>query len=109
MHGGAALQHIPLSTPGWQGLNTESAASLLGPEWATELKNCVIDDANRLAARKGWDPDRWFDNVEQAMLLLSEPRYYRKARHGYVRGIEPVTYVRDIRELYNAYRSMLRS
>jgi membrane-bound lytic murein transglycosylase F len=66
-------------------------------------------DARVLARELGLDPDRWFDNVEQAMLLLSEPRYYRKARHGFVRGIEPVNYVRDIRELYNAYRSMLRS
>ena len=43
------------------------------------------------------------------MLKLAQPKYYRKARHGYVRGLEPVTYVRDIRELYNAYRSMLPS
>jgi hypothetical protein len=53
-HGGAALQHIPLAAPGFQGLNTENSSSILGPEWATELTNCVIDDANRLAARKGW-------------------------------------------------------
>ena len=53
-HGGAALQHIPLATPGFHGLNTEAASSLLGPEWATELTNAVIDDSNRLAARKGW-------------------------------------------------------
>ena len=53
-HGGAALQHIPLATPGFLGLNTEEAAGLLGPEWATELSNAVIDDSNRLAARKGW-------------------------------------------------------
>lgn len=54
MHGGAALQHFPLATPGFQGLNTEDASSLLGPEWATELVNAVIDESNRLAARKGW-------------------------------------------------------
>lgn len=64
-------------------------------------------DARRLARDRGLDPDRWFDNVEKAMLMLARPEYYRDARHGYVRGIEPVTYVRDIRELYNAYRSML--
>lgn len=66
-------------------------------------------DARRLARELELDPDRWFDNVEEAMLLLSQPKYYRRARHGYVRGIDPVSYVRDIRELYNAYRSMLRS
>jgi membrane-bound lytic murein transglycosylase F len=64
-------------------------------------------DARRLAREQGLDPNRWFDNVEKAMLLLSRPEHYRNARHGYVRGVEPVTYVRDIRKLYNAYRSML--
>lgn len=63
-HGGAALQHIPLATPGFQGLNTEAASSLLGPEWATEIKNSVIDDSNRLAARKGWVDQTTTPNVD---------------------------------------------
>lgn len=53
-HGGAALQHIPLATPAFKGLNTQESSSLLGPEWATRLNNAVIDDSNRVAARKGW-------------------------------------------------------
>jgi len=36
-------------------------------------------------------------------LLLSKKKFYRKARHGYVRGSEPVNYVRDIRSRYQAY------
>jgi len=64
-------------------------------------------DARALAREEGLDPNRWFENVEKAMLLLSRSKYYRKATHGYVRGIEPVTYVRDIRKLYNAYRQLL--
>jgi membrane-bound lytic murein transglycosylase F len=66
-------------------------------------------DARALARKLGLDANRWFDNVEKAMLLLAKPEYYRKARHGYVRGREPVAYVRDIRDLYDAYRSLLRS
>jgi len=62
-----------------------------------------VQDARRLARKKGWDGDRWFDNVEKAMLLLSRKQYASKARHGYVRGIEPVSYVRDIRQRYRAY------
>jgi membrane-bound lytic murein transglycosylase F len=62
-----------------------------------------VQDARRLARQKGWDGDRWFDNVEQAMLLLSKKQYARKARYGYVRGIEPVSYVRNIRQRYRAY------
>jgi membrane-bound lytic murein transglycosylase F len=62
-----------------------------------------VMDARRLAVQKGWDPDRWFDNVENAMLLLSQRKYYSQARHGYVRGSEPVTYLERVSELYKAY------
>jgi len=62
-----------------------------------------VMDARRLAELKGWDPDRWFDNVERAMLLLSQKQYYTQARHGYVRGSEPVAYLDRISSLYKAY------
>lgn len=62
-----------------------------------------VYDARRLAFQQGLNPNRWFDNVEKAMLLLSKPSYARRARHGYVRGREPVNYVRQIRERYHAY------
>lgn len=54
-HGGAALALIPMTAPGFKGLNTQAASSLLGPEWATKLTNCVLDDNNRVAARKGYE------------------------------------------------------
>ena len=50
-----------------------------------------------------WQSNRWFGNVEKALLLLSKRKYARKARHGFVRGIEPVNYVREIRNRYEAY------
>jgi len=62
-----------------------------------------VKDARRLARQQGLNPNKWFDNVEKAMLLLSKKKFYRKARHGYVRGSEPVNYVRDIRSRYRAY------
>lgn len=62
-----------------------------------------VQDARRLAMKKGWDPNQWFDNVERSMLLLSQRRYASKARFGYVRGGEPVNYVRQIRDRYEAY------
>ncbi|MCE7508699.1 transporter substrate-binding domain-containing protein [Alloalcanivorax xenomutans] len=64
-----------------------------------------VEDARRLAQRLGKDPDRWFGNVEEAMALLSHPRYARQARYGYVRGQETVQYVRDIRTRYLGYLS----
>lgn len=54
-HGGAALQHIPFNLPGFKGLNSQARSAIVGPEWATVLQNTVIDDNNRLAARKGWN------------------------------------------------------
>lgn len=64
-----------------------------------------VRDAMRLARQKGWHDDIWFENVEKAMLLLSQPKYAAKARYGYVRGQEPVTYVREIKRRYDTYVS----
>lgn len=62
-----------------------------------------VYDARRLAEQQGLNPDIWFDNVERAMLLLSKRKYHRKSRFGYVRGSEPVNYVRNIQKRYIAY------
>lgn len=62
-----------------------------------------VRDAMRLARIKGWQDDIWFNHVEKAMLLLSQPKYAAKARYGYVRGKEPVTYVREIKRRYDTY------
>ena len=62
-----------------------------------------VRDGRRLARRLGLDSSLWFDNVEQAMLMLSEPQYAREAVHGYVRGSEVVRYVREIHDRYRVY------
>ncbi|MCO1335039.1 transporter substrate-binding domain-containing protein [Microbulbifer sp. OS29] len=64
-------------------------------------------DAQRLAEQLGLDPNVWFDNVEVAMLKLAQPQYFKRARYGYVRGSEPVQYVRNISNLYKAYVEMM--
>ncbi|MCZ6616846.1 MAG: transporter substrate-binding domain-containing protein [Gammaproteobacteria bacterium] len=66
-----------------------------------------VRDARRLAREQGLNPNLWFDNVERAMLLLSKPKYAQRAHYGFVRGSEPVNYVREIRERYRAYVSHL--
>ncbi len=63
-------------------------------------------DARRLARELGLDPNRWFGNVEKAMLLLARPSYAAKARHGYCRGSEPVDYVSRIQARYDAYSKL---
>jgi membrane-bound lytic murein transglycosylase F len=40
------------------------------------------------------------------MLLLSKKKYAKKARHGYVRGSEPVKYVRNIKQRFQAYAQL---
>lgn len=65
-----------------------------------------VADARRLARKQGLNGDVWFGNAESAMLLLSKEKYASKARYGYVRGIEPVSYVRNIRTRYRAYAEL---
>ncbi len=66
-------------------------------------------DARRLATKQGLNKDRWFGHVEKAMLLLSKEHHYRKARYGYVRGREPVGYVRKIKNLYENYINVVEA
>lgn len=62
-----------------------------------------VRDARKLAKKLGYNQNKWFDNVEKAMLKLSKPKYYKNARFGYVRGSEPVQYVRKIHDRYLGY------
>ena len=67
-----------------------------------------VRDAMRLAKQKGWRDDVWFNHVEKAMLLLSQSKYAAKARYGYVRGQEPVNYIRKIRRRFHTYENILK-
>ncbi len=62
-----------------------------------------LKDARILAVKQGLNPDRWFGHVDKAFLLLSRPKYHKTARYGYVRGSEPVKYVKNIQALYELY------
>lgn len=66
-----------------------------------------VGDARRLAAALGGDPDDWND-VAQALLNLEHREFYRNkvVRYGYVRGTEPVAYVRDIRTRHRSYEAL---
>jgi membrane-bound lytic murein transglycosylase F len=59
-----------------------------------------LEDARVITERQGGDPDRWSD-VKERLPLLQRSKYYRNTRHGYARGSEPVTYVKNIRHYYN--------
>lgn len=63
-----------------------------------------VEDAQRIAEKNGDDPASWED-VAFWLLRLSQRRWYSDpvVRFGYVRGLEPVTYVSLIRERYDHY------
>ncbi len=69
-----------------------------------------IVDAQRLAEKLGFDPERWDHNVERAVLLLSKPRYYMDPtlRNGYCNGSQVFHYVRDIESLYRKLKQRKR-
>jgi membrane-bound lytic murein transglycosylase F len=65
-----------------------------------------VHDARRLAKQMGLDANKWFANTETAMLMLSQKEYSSKARYGFVNGQEPVNYVREIKQRFEAYVSL---
>lgn len=61
-----------------------------------------IWDARKLAKQLNKNPDRW-QELAEVLPLLTKKKYYKKLKHGYARGYEPVDYVRNIRN----YQDML--
>ena len=66
-----------------------------------------IRDAMRLAEKYGRNPYRWVE-VEEFVLKLGQPQYYRDAvvKYGYMRGSETVNYVDRIRSRWAQYRGV---
>jgi membrane-bound lytic murein transglycosylase F len=62
-----------------------------------------VRDGRQIARRQGLDPDVWFDQVDQALPLLSRRDYARKARYGFCRCQEAVRYVSEIHQRYRRY------
>ena len=56
-----------------------------------------LKDARMLAEQLGRNPNRWVD-IKEILPLLANKKYYKKLKHGYTRGSEPVQYVQGIRE-----------
>jgi membrane-bound lytic murein transglycosylase F len=58
-----------------------------------------LEDARVITERQGGDPHLWED-LEKYLPLLQKSQYYRNTRHGYARGSEPVSYVKNIRNYF---------
>lgn len=56
-----------------------------------------IHDAQGLAHELGYNPYQWKD-IKKVLPLLSQKKYYSRLKYGYARGMEPVVYVKRIRE-----------
>lgn len=67
-------------------------------------------DAQRLAEKNGDDPQKW-DDVAYWMLQKSKRAVYTDpvVRHGYVRGLEPVTYVELILSRFDHYQEFVQT
>jgi membrane-bound lytic murein transglycosylase F len=59
-----------------------------------------LEDARRLAQRKGLNPDLWVD-VKSVLPLLSRYEYYRTLKHGFCRGGEALVLTENIRNYYD--------
>lgn len=68
-----------------------------------------VQDARRLAAEFGGDPNVWRNHVEHFMMKKSDPEYYNRevVKFGYASGMEPVTYVAKILNLYQHYKKFI--
>lgn len=62
-----------------------------------------VQRARLLAERTGLDKNKWFDNVETAMLAMAKPYWKEGETTRDCRCGQTVVYVRDIRTLYNNY------
>lgn len=67
-----------------------------------------VEDARKLAAETGKDPNRWRGNVEAAMELLAHQRFYRRSSTGYFRGSETARYVNAVLARWETYEQMMR-
>lgn len=65
-----------------------------------------IFDAIALAEKYGKNPQVWFGNVDEALLLKNYPEYYNDSvcRCGYFKGRETIAYVIKVMELYQFYK-----
>lgn len=63
-------------------------------------------DAIALTRSRGKSPRQWDKNVDESILLLSDPDYYNlpEIKYGYCRGIETYTYIREIFKKYEEYK-----
>lgn len=91
---------------------TDAQDSVTHKQFVLAAYNCGLGhvlDARALARKRGFDPTKWSGHVEAMLLELSDPQNFNLSfiEHGYVRGEEPVNYVREIFERYMHYEEYI--
>ena len=66
-----------------------------------------IWDARKLAKQLNKNPDVW-QELATVLPLLTKKKYYKKLKHGYARGFEPVAYVKNIRNYQNMLEQAMK-
>lgn len=67
-----------------------------------------LEDARIITEESGKDPNKWID-VKEFLPLLAKRKWYKKTKHGYARGWEPVRYVENIRSYYDLLRWLVNN
>ncbi len=62
-----------------------------------------VRDAQTLARRFGYDPNRWEDAMDLMLPLLEQPRIYEHLPNGFAKGRDTVAYVQRILDRYRRY------
>jgi len=70
-----------------------------------------IQDARRLAEKYDSDPNVWYGSVDGWLMKKTDPVYYSDpvVRHGFARGIETNSFVKDILGRYEHYKNIVNS
>lgn len=63
-----------------------------------------VRDAQLLAQRYGYDPNRWQMSMERIIPLLEEPRFHKDLPAGFARGTDVVSYVDRVLKRYRQYQ-----
>ena len=66
-----------------------------------------VRDAQELARRFGYDPNRWDGSMDVMVSLLEEPQVSAQVRNGFAQGRSVVGYVDRVLTRYAAYRRQL--
>lgn len=92
-------------------------------EWATEITDSLeclnftlatfnsgrghIDDARALCDKYDKDKNKWDGHVNEMLLNLSKPQYYKDklVKNGYCRGVETYEYIIEVRQRYEEYKA----